>query len=271
MNKMIIEFGEKSGFDSKLAKYVGLRYILSPRSMTIYGYNIYHIGLYLGIILPMIAACMFCPIAFYYLKNDMITLIIYIGYMINILLTCYKSIIILYNSNKIWKFNQMSSANFMSHHQINGNIFKNQRRRLIQLTYTIYVISSATSFVWALCPILVNNILLSVKSVDGSIHRFRMNIFNMYFAVPDVTYNKYFYIFYSVELIIFLCHTLSFISYNITIIMISFRICYHLSAIIDALQLLGYKTCPKDNVSSKYMQLYFSVFFFIISALLFIK
>lgn len=272
MNKMIIEFGEKSGFDSNLAKYLGLKQILNPNSMTMHNYNVYHIGLYLGIILPTIAMCMFWPIVFYYLKNDMITLVVYFGYMSNLLLSCYKLITILYNSNKIWKFNEIFSTNFTSYRQTNGNIFKNRRRRSIQMTYTIFVIASVTFFVWGICPILVNDIFLSVKNIDGSIHKFRMNIFNMYFAVSDVTYNKYFYIFYSAEFIIYLCHISSLIFYNIAMIMISFRICDHLDVINNAFQILGYKTCSEDNVSSKYMQSYFSVFFFyVISALLFVK
>lgn len=261
MNKMIIEFGEKSGFDSNLAKYLGLKQILNPNSMTMYGYNVYHIGLYLGIILPMIAVCMFWPIVFYYLKNDMITLVVNFGYMSNLLLACYKLIIILNNANKIWKFNDLFSTNIVSYRQTNENIFENQRRRSIQMTCTVIVIASVTFFVWSLCPFLVNNIFLSVKNIDGSIHRFRINIFNMYSAVSDVTYNKYFYIFYSAEFIIYLCHISSLIFYNITMIMISFRICHHLAVINDAFQILGYKTCSEDNLSGKYTQSYFSVFF----------
>lgn len=251
---MIIDFGEKSGFSSNLAKYLGLKQILNPDSMTMYGYNVYHIGLCLGIILPTIAVCMFWPIVFYYLKNDMITLVVYFGYMSNLLLSCYKLITMLYNSNKIWKFNDIFSKNIMSYRRRHGNAFKNRRRRSIQMTYTIFVIASVTFFVWALCPILVNNIFLSVKNIDGSIDRFRMNIFNMYFAVSDVTYNQYFYIFYFTEFIIYLCHISSLIFYNIAMIMISFSICDHLGVIKDAFQILGYKTCSEDNVSSKYTQ-----------------
>lgn len=237
-------------FNLKLARLVGINRILDPNTTKLFGYNAMHI-IIVFFVLFVSTSSMLCPIGLYYLTNDVTAFIFYLGCVINLLLSCYKIINVLYYSEDLWKCIEITSIKFISYKGNNMSIMKNWRLRSIRVSYICFTIVFAAWFCWSLSPCAFKKTTIKIKNLDGSYNYYRMNIFNIYLLVSDETYNNHFNIFYFIEIINGVCFFYFTIIYDILMITMCFAISCQLEAIYKSFKFLGYN-CSKRKYLSTY-------------------
>ncbi|XP_022160392.1 uncharacterized protein LOC111026600 [Myzus persicae] len=233
-------------FNMKLARIICLYQILIPNSTSIFGYNIYHIVIVIfGSF--MFAISMLFPIGLLYLRNDIIAIMYYMGCISNFLLSSFKMGNILYHAKDIWKCIDVTSFNYISYKHYDRNVFKNWQTRSIRITYIYIVIALSAFFCWIFSPSVMNKSIITIRNIDGSYSKYRMNIFNIYLIASHETYNKYFYIFYAIEIIISICYVYFTIVFDVLMLLLCFAISYQLETISNTIRSLGHEICTRDN------------------------
>ncbi|XP_060876259.1 odorant receptor 46a-like [Metopolophium dirhodum] len=234
-------------FNMKLARIMGLYQILIPNSTSIFGYNIYHIVI-VFLLSFTFAISMLFPIGLLYLRNDIIAIMYYMGCISNFLLSCFKMVNILYHSKDIWKCIDVTSFNYISYKHYDRNVFKNWQTRSIRVTYIYIVIALFAFFCWIFSPCIMNKSVIAIRNIDGSYSKYRMNIFNLYLIASNETYNKNFYVFYVIEIIISICYVYFTIVFDVLMLLVCFAISYQLETISNTIKSLGHEICTMDNM-----------------------
>ncbi|XP_060835649.1 odorant receptor 46a-like [Rhopalosiphum padi] len=236
-------------FNMNLARIMGLYQILTPTSTKICGYNIYHtVIVVFGSF--MLAISMLFPIGLLYLRNDIIALMYYMGCISNFVLSSYKMGNILYYSKDIWKCIDVTSFYFISYKHYDRNVFKKWQTRSIRVTYLYIVIALFAFFCWIFSPCVMNKSIITIRNIDGSYSKYRMNIFNIYLIASHETYNTYFYIFYIIEIIVSVCYVYFTIIFDVLMLLICFAISYQLETISNTIESFGYEKCTQNNISN---------------------
>lgn len=235
-------------FNMKLARIMGLYQILIPNSFSIFGYNIYHI-ITVFFVSFTFAISMLFPIGLLYLRNDIIAIMYYMGCISNFLLSCFKMVNILYHSKDIWKCIDVTSFNYISYKNYDRNVFKNWQTRSIRVTYIYIVIALFAFFCWIFSPCIMNKSVIAIRNIDGSYSKYRMNIFNLYLIASNETYNRNFYIFYVIEIIISICYVYFTIVFDVLMLLVCFAISYQLETISNTIKSLGHEICTRDIMS----------------------
>lgn len=229
-------------FNWKLAKYMGIYQILNPETVKIFGYNVYHVFAFFGV-LCLSSISMLCPFGMVQLIKEENFFTFYLGCVINLLFSCYKMIIIAYHSKDIWDCIDVTSLNLLSYHHYDRNIFRNWRKRSIRTSY-ISIVSTMLAFCfWILSPIVFHNTIMTIKHDDGSSSNYRMNIFNMYIFASDVTYNKYFNTFFFIEIILAVWYFYFTIIFEVLMVMMCSALSCQLETISSRINLLGHDIC----------------------------
>ncbi|CAI6364119.1 unnamed protein product [Macrosiphum euphorbiae] len=232
-------------FNMKLARIMGLYQILIPSSFSIFGYNIYHI-ITVFFVSFTFAISMLFPIGLLYLRNDIIAIMYYMGCISNFLLSCFKMVNILYHSKDIWKCIDVTSFNYISYKNYDRNVFKNWQSRSIRVTYIYIVIALFAFFCWIFSPCIMNKSVIAIRNIDGSYSKYRMNIFNLYLIASNETYNRNFYIFYVIEIIISICYVYFTIVFDVLMLLVCFAISYQLETISNTIKSLGHEIRTRD-------------------------
>lgn len=254
-------------FNMKLAKIMGLYQILTPNSTSIFGYNIYHIVIvFFGSFMFVIS--MLFPIGLLYLRNDMIALMYYMGCISNFILSSYKMGNILYYSKDIWKCIDVTNFYFISYKHYDRNLFKNWQTRSIRITYIYIVIALFAFFCWIFSPCVMNKSIITIRNIDGSYSKYRMNIFNIYLIASHETYNMNFYIFYTIEIIVSVCYVYFTIIFDVLMLLICFAISYQLETISKTIKSLGYNLCIQDNIGAYVCGLFFTTHILIVTIII---
>jgi len=236
----------------KFARLTGLYQILNPNTTTFCGCNIYHIVIvFFGSY--MLTMSMLFPIGLFYLRNDIIAFMYYMGSISNLLLSCYKMGNILYYFKDIWKCIADTSFNCISYKHYDRNVFKKWQTRSLRVTYIYIVITVFIFFCWIFSPCVMNNSIRNIRNTDGSYSKYRMNIFNLYLIASDETYNLNFYVFYVIEIIINICYLYFTLVCDILMILIYFEISSGMETICIACESLNYNTICSKNDLSEYL------------------
>lgn len=241
-------------FNLKLSKLMGLYQILDPNTIRIFGFNVYHIGI-VFISLYMMAISMWCSISLYYLTNDINAFVFYFGCVQNYMFSCYKIIQILYYSKDIWKCIDITSVRFLSYQYYDKSIFKNWQTRSIRISKRYVSLSSIAMLFWIIISKALSKNIITIKNLDGSLSKYRMNIFNLYLIASDETYNRHFNLLYLIELVIAIAFLYFSLLFDVLMIMMCFSISCQLETICDAMKSLGHR-CSK-NVLSTYIHIVF--------------
>lgn len=233
--------------DWKLARYMGLYQILNPNGVKIYGYNPYHIVI-TGVILGSCVVMMLDSIALY---NSMLDLSLYLYSITLIVLFCslfFKLWIIMRNSDKIWDCFEVTKSNILLYKGYDKKIFQRWSRRSERFSYGLAILLIFASIGWALSPVIFNNTYIVTKNIDGSVNKYSLNIFNFNFMVTDTTYNRYFYVYFFIELVIYIFSVMiAIITYLIMVIMCH-TISGHLETICNVIESLGHDQTFSDNI-----------------------
>lgn len=202
----------------------------NPNSQQVFGVNVYQL---FCIIFTMIAQIVVIYATFgYFVEMDDIVTEVEYCLIIAIQLQCYIDlamiILLFYNSKIIWNMFDVVRLNFLMSEPCCKHIIilKESRDRSIKFTNYYVVLPFAVTLQWLIFPFAYKMFVDS----ENTNHRLQ-NIFNFRFPVTLNTYNKYFAIFYIMEVIIaiFFCYFLSMID----VLFISF--CRVISAQYDVL------------------------------------
>lgn len=244
---MDIENRKKTIFNIGLARLISLYQHLNPHSTKIRGYTVYHItNICIGFF--MITVSMLGPFGLYHLMNDVIAFIFYLGCIINLPFSCYKIFIIIYYAKDLWICCEIGSYNFLSYQKYNKHILKTWRRKSTIISSALTTMAIMAIIIWTTTPYIFNKIIVTIKNIDGSYSKYRMNIFNLYFIVSAETYNKYFNEFYVLETIMGVFYMYFTIVFDILMIFMCFAICSQLETISDGMKSLGHNR-TMDNFS----------------------
>lgn len=239
-------------FNWKLAKLLGLYHILKPNSFKIYGYNIYRTFLFILLVLTTPIITTSVSFGTYYLINDVIAFSTNIFCMAFFLISGFKAITVLYFSNEIWNCSETSCLNFLSYRNYNKKIIRQWQNRTFRDTFILFLIYKIPLFFWLFSSNFFSNYYITIRNLDDTYSKFRLNLFNLYPIVSDETYNKNFTIIYYIEIVLATSFVFFSLSFDIIIVMISYALCCHLETINDALKVLGYQPSLDNDILSKY-------------------
>lgn len=201
-----------------------------PNGQKVFGVNVYRL---LCIIFTMIAQLVVIYATFgYFVEMDDTVSGVEYCLIIGIQLQCYVDLamitLLFYNSKIIWETFDVVRLNFLTSKFCckNIKILEESRERSIKFTNYYVVLPFAVTMQWLVFPFAYKMFVDS----ENTNHR-PQNIFNFRFPVTLYTYNKYYAIFYVMEMIvgIFFCYFLSMID----VLFMSF--CWVISALYDVL------------------------------------
>jgi len=237
--------------DSKASTFLrrtGLYKILDPNTAKIDGCNIYHIVIVFFAWFTLVVSILF-PMGFIYLRNDIIALMFYVGCISNFMLCYFKVFNVLYYSKDIWKFIYVTKYYLTLYKHYNTNVLKNWQTRSTRVMYLYFIIMFIGFSFWFFSPHALNESTVTIRNIDGSYGKYRLNIFNLYLIVSDETYNMYFYVFYVIEIIMHICFLYFTIVCDIIMILISFEIISRMEIICIACGSLNYNIiCSKEGL-----------------------
>lgn len=240
---------EKSDYslDSKLARYMGLYQILNPNCVKIYGYNPYHI-IITGVILGSCAILILDSIGLY---NSMVDFSLYLySTTLTVSYCCLflKLFVIMRNSDKIWDCFEVTKSDILLYEKYDRKIFQRWLRRSERFSYILAILITIPTIIWALSPIIFNDIYVVTRNMDGSLNKYSLNILNLNFMVTDTTYNRYYYVYFFIEFIMYIFFAIiSNITYLINVIMCH-TISGHLETICNVIESLGHDQLFSDNI-----------------------
>lgn len=235
-------------FSLTLTKLVGLYQILDPDTCKMYGFNTYHVGIYV-FSLYLFVISLLGLVGLYYSMNDWVAFVLNLGFPENFLFAIYKVIHIVHYSKDMWKLLGVSRFDLFSCGRYNRHIFEKWQRFCTRVTYAYVIILFFCMLIWTLVPCIFNSNTIMIKNRDGSFSEYRMNIINQYLIVSDVTYNKHYNAFYCIEIVILCSFLYITMIYDILVVIMFFALSYQLETISDAVQNLGYRRST-DNIST---------------------
>lgn len=201
-----------------------------PNGQKVFGVNQYRL---FCIIFTMIAQLVVIYATFgYFVEMDDSVSDVEYCLIIGIQLQCYVGLamisVLFYNSKVIWETFDVVRLNFLTSLLCRKNvkILKESRERSIKFTNYYVILPFAVTIQWLIFP-FTYKMFFDSENIN---HR-PQNIFNLRFPVTLCTYNKYFAVFYIMEMIIgiFFCYFLSMID------VLFMSLCWAISAQYDVL------------------------------------
>lgn len=246
-------------FNWNLLKLIGLHKVLSPDTLKIRGYNVFHILIFFVLILPTITVLLQVPLSLYYLSNDVVTFSLFFGHMISMYVNVGKMSVILYHSNDIWNVIISLSLDSLTNRFYDQKIVQLWRKRINRILNSFIIFTAVAFIFWCMSPIISNDAYIITKNLDGSLSYYRQGIMNIIFTVSDSTYNKYYDLFVIQELLAFSLSVLTLTYIDVIFIITSFSICCELDLVCNAIEALGHTSYsnPKDNYLSMYNTIVF--------------
>jgi len=185
----------------KLSKMIGLYQILDPNSPQILGYNIFHLVVTFFTLYEMIIL-MFCLFGMYYWMNNISQVILQLTFFANFSFGCYKILVLIRNRDNMRKYIEVACNDFIKYkHQENNVIFSKYRFKSLILTYAYVLIGQLILFAWSSTPLIFNNNYVTLMSLNGTPYSYHLNTFNIFFPVTSAIYNRYFILFYILEVL----------------------------------------------------------------------
>lgn len=232
-------------FSLALSKYIGLYQILNPNTKKVFGYNIYHVIILVSGLI-VVGHSSFLPIALYYMTNDPTSMSFNIGCVENLVFSNYKILMILYYSKEIWKCIEVTGIKYLKYEKYNRNIFKNWRILSLRISLIYIIMSVIVVVIWIPTPLVLNSTMMTFKNIDGSYSNYRINVLNVYILLSDDVYNKYFTVFYCIEIIVLTVYVYFSMIFDILLLTICCALSSQLESVSNAISSLGYKGSIKN-------------------------
>lgn len=235
-------------FDLRMAKIIGLYQIFDSETTKIYGHNLTHIGI-LVLFLFVFTISTVNVIGLYYLANDLNVFMYFTGLLINFLLSCYNIANILYHSKNLWKcMVNVTCCNFLSYQKYNKNVFKSWWSLTVQVLHIYNIIFIIAVVFWLINPFVIKYALthITIRNRDGLYIKYRINIYNMFYMIPNDMYNNNFNIFLLLDIIICIGFDYFLMIFDYIIIIMFFAFSSQLETISDEIASLDHECLQND-------------------------
>jgi len=128
---------------------------------------------------------------------DSIDLLLMIFIYSIIVISLLKISVLLYNADRIWELFDLTRLDFLTSRRCRKNvgILHKYRDRSIPITNLYQNYSTAVFIIWMIVPLVLNTFVM-VEDPNQRYH----NIFNMQYPVSANIYNRYYYLFYLMEI-----------------------------------------------------------------------
>lgn len=253
---MNIRRGEKRLSNTTLAKLLGLHQILNPKSAKLCGFNVYHMIFGSFISYLILVSVMMCITGLYYWTNHRTEAILHFGTMEIYLFTCYKMSILIRKSRKIWECFSITFFDFTPYGGCrDARLLEMWRYRIILITSAYAIASFFATLVFVSSPAIFRNGLTTMKSLDGSQGKYRMNLLNLYAMWSAETYNIHFDIFYLVEVTSLVSFVFIDVMFDTLMITLCLAFVCQLQMINAAFESSGPKQFIEDSVQSMVIKL----------------
>jgi len=190
--------------------------LFDPKSLKIFNHNAYRIA---GM---MLLAILLCILAYGYsghivgsdqMKDvDETTFLVSTFVFLNTFLISFKAILIIYNTDTIWKLIRFTRIDFLSSKECSkyASIMYEGREKSVFVTNLMVVCGLILSVIWISYPLIFNAFMIGSGT---SIQRYE-SIYNPPYPISMSVFNQYYFIFYFMELIVVYILLLVFIIFN---------------------------------------------------------
>jgi len=185
----------------ELMKKSRFYHIFNPDGSKIFNCNAYRLLLFLyGSIVNCIVV--YSALGFFVEMDDALSytdFFVVIFVMTNFFLCYWRICVFLYNVNAIRDVLGVSRFDFLKSKRCckDSNVLDDYRDRTIKITNYFFVFSSTVMSQWILFPLVV----VAFTTPEDENGRFQ-NIMNLRYPVSTYTYNRYYFIFYSMEVMV---------------------------------------------------------------------
>lgn len=223
-----------------LAKRIGLIQLLNPETVKYRSYNVYRIAIILGIVLyELPLSIVFLAQSAYYCTSDTNTSILSLASAENILFICFKIGWVIFYSDDICQCLEVAQFDFMSYGRYNRRLLETWQSYCMRISYVFFALTWFCYFYCVYSTLLLKDTFIPVKDPDGSVGDYRFNLLNLYFFTSSETYNKYFSVFYIVE-VVYVSFGVFFFNHNdIIVITLCLALTCQFRMISDAFESVG--------------------------------
>lgn len=236
-------------FNWRVAKLVGLYHILDPNAIRIFGWNAYHVIIFVCLLLPACAVCTLSPISLYRLTDNEVAFTFYLGAITNLIFSMYQIVIIMRRSGDFWRYIDMSRADFLTvyRHRYDRRVFRHWQERTHLLSWMMVAAYVIVIGFWLCMPYVFRGVIVKAKQPDGTYGMYRMNVLNLYAMASAATYNKHFVAFHVFEQTLNMFMMFVVGMFNLCSIMMFFAICCQLHTISVAIETLGHEPSAENE------------------------
>lgn len=240
-------------FNWRLATAVGLRQILDPGTAKVFGYNVYHLLLMFGLVLPTFTIVVLTMIGLYWWANDRLAVMLYASYAFQFSFCCSKILCIIRNSGALWECYESLATLTLAPGDRRGS-YRHWSRLSALLSLMLVAMSVFVWCGWFACPFafpLSGRTELVIEGSVGVQYKYRLNLYNLNFLVSDAVYNENFYAFYGLELIVLTNTVYSILLFDMIIVTMCSALCCRLQMVGDAFRMLGHShSSQPENVAA---------------------
>ncbi|XP_050528298.1 odorant receptor 94a-like [Daktulosphaira vitifoliae] len=240
----------------KLAGYLGLILLIDPNSPKMFGFNVYHIiATFILIFLSIIMS--FCIAGLYFWSYNIVTFSTLIEIIINGCFMVYKILTVMRYSKNIWNLLNFTRIDFMKYMYHDRGVLEKCRERSLRSTNLFSLMCYCICLVWTIIPLILRNHYLTIKTRDGIVIKYHLNVYSVSFMVSETFYNDNFYAFYLIESIFGMCSLHCSVLYDIFLISACYALSSQLKTLNNSYKLLGLRATKKDKIdlNKKYNQI----------------
>lgn len=193
---------DEVAFNIVLFKKLRFHHFFDPDSPKVFNFNVYQLTLILSLAISLTSICGLGLFQFwFYIKmdhgnsnNDFFG-VLYA--LLNTVLSTCKVIICMRNANKIWNLLDVTRVSFLTSTRCleHIDVFQEYRSLSIRITDFLIDLASVLLSMWFALPILCN----TFRDTSDDVEHFNENLSNLLFPVSVHNYNRYYFIFYTIE------------------------------------------------------------------------
>lgn len=183
----------------RLSKTVGLYQILDPTGPKMFGYRVSHVVVTIFLIFESVLLLFNLMGVYYWIENSTQTTI-QLAVFSNFSFACYKIGMLIRKTDDVRRCVDVACDDFL---EAAGNYresyFHAFRSKSVTITNAIASMGFVILTVFVAVPVVFDENVVVLKSVDGRWHSYHLSAFNTFFPVTSDTYNRYFAVIYVLE------------------------------------------------------------------------
>jgi len=180
---------------------------------------------------------------------DELTIVITVHIYILNYVCLLKTSFLIYNSDSIWTLLNITSIHYLSSLQCAKytGLLRQYHKYPIILSNIYFFFALSLSFIWILYPLALNVIMIK----SGVTNESYVNVFNFLYPVNIYTYNKYFFIFYIIEIIQCIFFLYFMTMFNTFFVSITYAFVAQYNVLFEAFKNIIHNQTPSKSKSYK--------------------